>query len=95
MDIEERMKWEEEKTRRRAAWEENRKAEAERRQREEKQARLSDHLRRREEAWTEHTGTPVPSGMLTRWTEEYITSTVADQDLDLELRRAQAEDIWS
>jgi hypothetical protein len=95
MDIDERIEWEEEKARRRAAWEQQRQAEAERREREEKQARLSDYLRRRTDTWTEHTGTPPPSGMLTRWTEEYVTSTVADQDLDLELRRAQAEDIWS
>ena len=96
VDIEERMKIRQENEAKLKAWEAERKAEAERRERQEKRVRLESHLRRREEAWTEHTGTPPTAGMLTRWTEEYVNNTIADQDLDLELRRARAaaEDIW-
>lgn len=73
-----------------AAWEAEQLAEAERRERAEKQQRLADYLRRREEAWTEHTGTPPPSGMLTRWTEEYVNEIADAEKRDLELRREQA-----
>ena len=89
-EIDQRIAWKQEKTRRRAAWEEERKAAADRREREEKQARLETHLRRREESWTEHTGTPPQSGMLTRWTEEYVDEVAAAEARDLELRRARA-----
>jgi hypothetical protein len=63
---------------------------AEAEERAQKRARLDSYLRRREEAWMEHTGTPPTAGMLTRWTEEYVNNTVADQELELELRRARA-----
>jgi len=88
--IEEAVAWQKEKEARRAAWEADRKAEAERREREEKQARLSDYLQRRTEAWESHTGTTPPSGMRRTWTQEFIDSTIIDEDVDLELRRARA-----
>jgi len=96
VDIEERIKIQRENEEKLAAWEAERKAQAEAEERAKKRVRLESHLRRREEAWTEHTGTPPTAGMLTRWTEEYVNNTVADQELDLELRRARAaaEDVW-
>jgi hypothetical protein len=95
-DIEQRIAWQKENEEKLAAWEAEKKAEAERRELQEKRDRLESYLRRREEAWTEHTGTPPTAGMLTRWTEEYVNNTVADQELGLELRRAQAaNDFWS
>jgi hypothetical protein len=66
-------------------------------ERAQKRARLESYLRRREAAWESHTGTLPTAGMLMRWTEEFIKSTIADEDLELELRRARAaaEDVWS
>jgi hypothetical protein len=90
MDAEERVAWEQEKAARRAEWEAERKAEAERRERQEKRDRLQAHLRRRKEAWTEHTGTPPPSGMLMKWAEEYLNEAVAAWERDLDRRRSQA-----
>lgn len=63
---------------------------AEAEERAQKRDRLESHLRRREEAWTEHTGTPVPSGMRRTWTEEYVSGIVVGEEADLELRRARA-----
>lgn len=96
VDIDEQIAWENEKAELRRLWEENRKAEAERQAQQEKRARLGSYLRRREEAWTEHTGTPPTAGMRRAWTEEYVNSTIIDEDVDLELRRARAasEDVW-
>jgi hypothetical protein len=96
-EITEWMKWEAEKAEQLAAWEAERKAEAERRERQEKRDRLESYLRRREKAWTEHTGTTPPSGMRRAWTEEYVSSIVIGEEADLELRRVRAaaeDNIW-
>jgi hypothetical protein len=90
VDLEERIKIQRENEEKLAAWEAERKAEAERRERQEKQDRLKDYLARRTEAWADHTGSTPSSGKLAKWREEYVERLIADQELDLELRRARA-----
>ncbi len=95
-DIEERIKIRQENEEKLKAWEANRKAEAERREREEKQQRLANYLQGRAETWMEHTGTRPPMGMIEKWQQDYVEKAAADAELDLELRRAQAaaQETW-
>jgi hypothetical protein len=88
--IEEAVAWQKEKEARRAAWEADRKAEAERREREEKKDRLKDHVDRRTRQWAEHTGSPSPSSTISKWREEYLSRIAREQERDLEVRREQA-----
>ena len=95
-DIDQRIAWQKEDEEKLKAWEENRKAEAERKAREERQGRLNDYLARRTEAWADHVGSLPPSSLISKWREAYIETVVSGQDLDLELRqaRAAAESPW-
>jgi hypothetical protein len=91
--LEDRVKWEQEKAKRRKAWEAQRKADAEQRERQEKRSRLEAHVKARSEAWRDHTGSEPTTGQVTRWREEYLSQIVAAEEWELEARRAQAEDI--
>src|SRR5215210_3551653 len=85
-DEKDTMEWEAEKRERRHLWEEQRKAEAEQRARQEKQDRLGEYLGRRTEAWADHIGSLPPAGMISRWQEEYIDEIAAEQERERERR---------
>ena len=91
--IEKRVKWEAEKAERRKLWEEQKKAEDEEKVRQEKRARMEAWLGSRRQAWIDHTGSLPPASMVEGWKAEYIAERASEQELELELRRAQAEDI--
>jgi hypothetical protein len=63
---------------------------AEMQERQEKQAQLEAHLRRRGEVWRAHTGSPPGTDLLARWQQEFVEERVAEQELDREVRLAQA-----
>lgn len=89
-DIDERIEWQKENEEKLKAWEENRKAEAERRERQEKQGHLKNYLARRTEAWADHTGSLPLSSTISKWREEYVARRAEEQERDLEVRRERA-----
>ena len=91
--MEEQIKWEKEKTRRRTAWEEQRRVEAEQRAREEKQARMEPWLANRRQAWIDHSGSLPPASTVEGWKGEYIAERASEEELERAFRLAQAEDI--
>jgi hypothetical protein len=91
--IDEQIKWEAEKASRRKAWEAQKKAEADQRERQLKQARMEAWLKGRREAWLDHTGSLPPNSTVEGWKGEYIAERAAEEELERELRLAQAEDI--
>jgi hypothetical protein len=91
--IDEQIKWEMEKAEKRQAWEAQKKAEAEQRERQLKQARMEAWLKGRREAWMDHTGALPPADVMASWRAEYVANVAAEQELERELRLAQAEDI--
>jgi len=93
MDIAEHMQHQKELADRRKAWEEQRKAEAEQRARQEKQARMEAWLQSRRQAWTDHTGSLPPAGMVEGWKADYITERATEQEWERAARLALAEDI--
>jgi hypothetical protein len=91
MDPEQQIKWEGEKAERRRLWEQQQKADAEARERQLKQARLEAHLKRRGEAWMDHTGGSLPpSGMLADWQAEYISEQADREERERQRRLDQA-----
>ena len=93
MDIDKAIEWEQEKAARRAAWEDERKAEAERREREEKQGRFEAWLKARGQAFLDHTGSLPPTYIMESWRADYVAERAAEQELERERRLAQAEDV--
>ena len=92
-DEKDTMEWEAEKRERRHLWEEQKKWEAEEQERQQKQARMEAWLKSRGQAWMDHTGSVPPASMIETWQAEYIAERAAEEELDRELRLAQAEDI--
>jgi hypothetical protein len=93
MEIEEQIRHQKELKARRHAWEEERKAEAEQRERQEKQGRMDAFLASRRQAWLEHTGALAPPEVITSWRMEYLAERAADEEAERALRLSQAEDI--
>jgi len=77
----------------RQAWEEQRQAENEERERQEKQGRMEAFLTSRRRGWLEHTGSLPPSEVVTSWRMEYLAERAADAEAERALRLSQAEDI--
>jgi hypothetical protein len=75
----------------RAQWERNRAAEAEQRKREEKQARLGAYLKRRGEAYLDHTGSPPPQHVLEGWQMDYLSEVEAEEQREREAKLKAAE----
>ena len=88
--IDEQIKIRQENERKLAAFDAEKKAEAERRERQDKQDRLKDHLAQRTRQWAEHTGSPPSSSTISKWREEYVSCIADDLERDLEVRREQA-----
>jgi hypothetical protein len=95
MDGEQQIQHQNELKARRAAWEEQRKAEAEQRARREKQGRLEAFLTSRRRAWLDHTGSLPPAEVVEAWKLEYVGEVLADAEAERALRLAEAEDIAS
>jgi hypothetical protein len=93
MNIEEQIRHQKELKARRQAWEEQRKAEAEQRQRQEKAGRMEVWLTNRRRAWLDHTGSLPPAEVITSWRMEYLAERAADEEAERALRLSQAEDI--
>jgi hypothetical protein len=56
----------------RAAWEKEREERRKAKEREQKQRELTAYLKRRGQAWRDHTGTEPPLEELQRWRREYL-----------------------
>ena len=93
MDIEEQIRHQKELKARRQAWEEQRQAENEERERQEKQGRMEAFLTNRRQAWLDHTGSLAPAEVITSWRMEYLAERAADAEAERALRLSQAEDI--
>ena len=75
----------------RKAWEQQKKAEVQQAEREQKQAALESYLRRRAQAWEETTGSEPPSEELKRWRQQYLDEQEQKHQAELAERRARAE----
>ena len=78
---------------RRQAWDEQRQAENEERERREKQGRMEAFLTSRRQAWLDHTGSLAPAEVITSWRMECLAERAADAEAERALRLSQAEDI--
>ena len=78
---------------RREAWEEQRKAENEERERQEKKGRMEAYLTSRRQAWLDHTGSLAPAEVVTSWRMDYLAERAAYEEAERALRLSQAEDI--
>jgi hypothetical protein len=76
------------------AWKQQKKAEAEQKEREQKQARLHSYLHRLEREWIDHTGTNAPYDLREQWKREYVAGVAAEQELERELRLAEAAKLY-
>jgi len=92
MDIEEQVRHQKELKARRKAWEEQKKAEAEHRARQEKQARMEAWLTNRRQAWIDHTGSLPTADTVEGWKHEYVAERAADEEAERALRLAQSAD---
>ncbi len=75
---------------RRAQWEQERVVEAEKQEREQKQAALTAYLKRRGEDYLDYTGAAPPQHVLDGWTAQYLAAREAGHDLEHERRVAKA-----
>ena len=78
---------------RREAWQAQRQAENEERERQEKQGRMDAFLTSRRRAWLDHTGSLPPAEVIMSWRMEYLAERAADAEAERALRLSQAEDI--
>ena len=76
---------------RRQAWEAGRKARKEEEARQEKQARLVAHIKRRAAAWQDHTGQLPPADVLADWQAEYIAQRAIEAERERAARQQAAE----
>ena len=76
---------------RRVLWEAQRKQQREQREREEKQHRLAAHLKRRADAWQDHTGAMPPADVMAGWQSEYIAARAVEEEQEREARLQAAE----
>ena len=90
MDIDEQIRHQKELIARRQAWEEQRQAENEERERQEKQGRMEAFLTTRRQAWLDHTGSLPPADVTTSWRMEYLAERAADEEAERALRLAEA-----
>src|SRR5687767_8604894 len=91
--LDERVAHERELAERRKAWEEQHKAEAEERERKEKQARMEAWLASRRQSWVDHTGSLPPASTVEGWKGEYIAERASEEERERAFRLALAEDI--
>jgi hypothetical protein len=80
-----------EKQRALAEWKAQKKAQAEQQEREQKQARLQAYLKRRGEAYLDHTGSLPPQHILEGWQMDYLSEVEAAEQRKREAKLAAAE----
>jgi hypothetical protein len=90
MDPEQQIQHHKELAERRRLWEEQRKAEAEQRERQLKQARLEAFLASRRQAWLNHTGSLPTADTVEGWKHEYVAARADDAEAERALRLAEA-----
>jgi hypothetical protein len=92
--LEERVEHEQDLARRRAEWKEQRRAEKEQAAREEEQARLEAFLKARGERWVDTVRGVPPEHVVEEWANEYITRRAQEEELEQEVRLAEADSVW-
>jgi hypothetical protein len=84
------MQHQEELKARRAAWETQKKAEAEERARQEAQGRMQAFLTAKRQAWVDHAGSLPPEEVTTAWRMEFLSERQAEADAERAFRLAEA-----
>jgi hypothetical protein len=80
-----------ENSRKLAEWKQQKKAEAEHQEREQKRAGLEEYLRGRARDWRDHVGEEPTPEEWRDWRREYMDARAGEQDLERELRLAESE----